>query len=149
MIEQHGQAVLRFCNARAGGDLGEESFQETMLAALAGYQGVRDPASLESWLFSIAARKTVDSFRARERGGEAVADLEPLIGGSEDVLTDSALWEQVRGLPSKQRQAVTLRFLGDLTHGEIALVMQTSEPAARRSVFEGLKRLREGGAGSE
>jgi DNA-directed RNA polymerase specialized sigma24 family protein len=38
---------------------------------------------------------------------------------------------------------VTLRYLGDLTHAEIAEVMGTSEAAARRNVFEGLSRLRE------
>jgi DNA-directed RNA polymerase specialized sigma24 family protein len=37
---------------------------------------------------------------------------------------------------------VTLRFLGDLSHREIAAVMETSEAAARRNVFEALKRLR-------
>ena len=45
-------------------------------------------------------------------------------------------------LTEKQREAVALRFLGDLSHREIAHVMQTSEAAARRNVFEALKRLR-------
>ena len=35
-----------------------------------------------------------------------------------------------------------LRYRADLTHAEIARVMGTSEPAARRNVFEGLERLR-------
>jgi DNA-directed RNA polymerase specialized sigma24 family protein len=38
---------------------------------------------------------------------------------------------------------VTLRYLADLSHREIAEVMETSEDAARRNVFEGLRRLRE------
>ena len=45
---------------------------------------------------------------------------------------------RVRALPDKQRQAVALRFLADLSHAEIAEAMGTSEPAARRNVFEGL-----------
>ncbi|MGI8429065.1 MAG: sigma factor-like helix-turn-helix DNA-binding protein [Solirubrobacteraceae bacterium] len=49
----------------------------------------------------------------------------------------------MRALPGKQRQAVTLRYRADLTHREVAQITQTSEPAARRNVFEGLKRLSE------
>jgi RNA polymerase sigma factor (sigma-70 family) len=48
----------------------------------------------------------------------------------------------VRALPDKQRQALMLRFLGDLSHREIGQVMGTTEAAARRNVFEALKRLR-------
>jgi len=74
---------------------------------------------------------------------EPVPDPQPASPGGDDVaFVDDAVWEPVRRLPAKQRQAVTLRFLGDLSHGEIAEVMQTSEAAARRNVFEALKRLR-------
>ena len=59
------------------------------------------------------------------------------------VLRDDGIWQLVRSLPGKQRTAVTLRYLADLSHREIAEVMQTSEDAARRNVFEGLRRLRE------
>jgi len=50
----------------------------------------------------------------------------------------------IAGFPAiVSAQPVTLRYLADLSHGEIAEVMQTSEDAARRNVFEGLRRLRE------
>ncbi len=55
----------------------------------------------------------------------------------------TGIWRLVRSLPGKQRSAVTLRYLADLSHREIAEVMETSEDAARRNVFEGLRRLRE------
>jgi DNA-directed RNA polymerase specialized sigma24 family protein len=56
---------------------------------------------------------------------------------------DGQIWSWVRELPNKQRQAIGLRFLAELSHAEIATAMGTSEEAARRNVFEGLKRLRE------
>jgi RNA polymerase sigma factor (sigma-70 family) len=49
----------------------------------------------------------------------------------------------VAALPEKQRAAVTLRFVADLSHREIGAVLDCSDAAARRSVHEGLKRLRE------
>jgi RNA polymerase sigma factor (sigma-70 family) len=141
LLELYGPALLRFCVAQADPERGEDVFQETMLAALRAYATVRDPAALRSWLFSIAARKAVDSHRDRIRRPEPVADPEPQTA-HHDVGLDEEVWRRVRRLPDKQREAVALRFLGDLSHREIGEVMQTSEAAARRNVFEALKRLR-------
>lgn len=143
VIELHGPAVLRFCVAQVGVDRAEDVFQETMLAALRAYGELRDPAAIRSWLFSISSRKALDAHRARARGPEPVADLDPAAGTDEAPFRDDELWHRVRSLPGKQRTAVTLRYLADLSHREIAEVMQTSEAAARRNVFEGLQRLRE------
>lgn len=142
VVERHGPALLRFCAARVGHERAEDCFQETMLAALRAYEQVRDPRALRSWLFSIAARKAVDGHRAEGRAPRPVADLEPLGGAQPPAWSDPALWSRVRRLPDKQREAVTLRYLADLSHREIADVMETTDAAARRNVFEGLARLR-------
>ena len=143
VIEIHGPALLRFCAAQAGSERAEDCFQETMLAALRAYDQVRDAAAIGSWLFSIAARKAVDAHRGRARSPEPKADLEELAGAEDAPMRDDGIWLEVRSLPEKQRSAVTLRYRADLSHAEIAEVMGTSEAAARRNVFEGLKRLRE------
>ncbi len=142
VFELYGPALLRFCAAQAGQTAAEDVFQETMLAALRAYDRVRDPATVRPWLYSIAARKAIDSHRERARFPEPVADPEPQPRAADDSFFDEAIWTRVRSLPEKQREALALRFLGDLSHREIALVMQISEPAARRNVFEALKRLR-------
>jgi RNA polymerase sigma factor (sigma-70 family) len=134
--------VLRFCAAQVGRERAEDCFQETMLAALRAYGQLRDPQAIRPWLFSIAARKAVDAHRAHGRAPQPTDAVDTLAVAEDTALRDEALWEQVRALPDKQRQAVTLRYRADLTHAEIAEVMQTTEPAARRNVFEGLRRLR-------
>jgi RNA polymerase sigma factor (sigma-70 family) len=141
VIELHGPAVLRFCVAQSGPERGEDVFQETMLAALRAYDELRDAAAIRPWLFAIAARKAVDSHRGRARAPEPVADPEP--PPVEDAFRDDGIWRLVHSLPGKQRTAVALRYLADLSHREIAEVMGTSEDAARRNVFEGLRWLRE------
>jgi len=143
VIEMHGPSVLRFCVAQVGADRAEDVFQDTMLAALRAYGELRDPTAIRSWLFSISARKALDAHRLRARAPEPVADLDPAADGDGVPLADDGIWQLVRSLPGKQRTAVTLRYLADLTHREIAEVMRTSEAAARRNVFEGLRRLRE------
>lgn len=142
VVELHGPALLRFCAAQVGPERAEDCFQETMLSALRAYAGVRDPRALRSWLFSIAARKAVDSHRAGARAPAPAEDLDALAGAEEPVRRDPALWRRVRALPEKQRQALALRYLADLSHREIGAVMETSAAAARRNVFEGLARLR-------
>ena len=144
VIELHGPAVLRFCAAQAGAERAEDCFQETMLAALRAYDSVRDPAAVRSWLFSIAQRKAVDAHRARAREPEPVAEPEPAVATTDGIeVHEAGVWSLVGTLPDKQRSAVALRYLADLSHAEIGEVMATSTEAARRNVFEGLKRLRE------
>jgi RNA polymerase sigma factor (sigma-70 family) len=142
VIELHGPALLRFCAAQVGPDRAEDVFQETMLSALRAYDAVRDPASVRSWLFSIAARKAIDSHRERARSPHPTPDPETSDIAEDAGVADGGIWDDVRRLPEKQRAAVALRYLGSLSHREIAQVMETSEAAARRNVFEGLNRLR-------
>lgn len=150
LLESHGPAVLRFCVAQAGPDRGEDIFQETMIAALRAYDTLRDPAAGRSWLFSIAARKAIDGHRAARRSpvplgtvnaGAIVAGAGGESGPGEGGLGE--IWKEVARLPAKQRLALGLRFIADLSHREIGEVMGTSEAAARRNVFEGVRRLRE------
>ena len=55
---------------------------------------------------------------------------------------DDGIWLAVGALPPKQRAAVTLRYASDLPHAEIAEALGCSPEAARRSLHEGIKRLR-------
>ena len=55
---------------------------------------------------------------------------------------DDGIWGTVRGLPTKQRDALVHRFVLDLAYSEIGARMGTSEEAARQNVSAGLRRLR-------
>lgn len=143
VVEHHGPAVLRFCAVQAGPQRAEDCFQETMLAALRAYEQLQNPQGIRAWLFSIASRKAIDAHRASTRAPEPTDEIDERAVAEDVTAGDEALWERVRALPDKQRQAVVLRYRADLTHAEIAHAMGTNEPAARRNVFEGLKRLRE------
>lgn len=143
VLERHGPAVLRFCVARLGPDRGEEAFQETLLAALRHYDELQSAGAVGGWLFSIAQRKIVDSARSRARAPIASDELEEHVAAWHDPdPADDEVWSRVAALPPKQREAVALRYLADLSHADIAEAMGTTADAARRNVFAGLKRLR-------
>jgi RNA polymerase sigma factor (sigma-70 family) len=141
VLDRHGRDVYRVCVAVAGPAHADDCFQETMLAALDAYPRLRNPAVVRSWLLTIASRKAIDAHRVRSR--EAVPVAEPDAGAApERAPADTDLWVRVRELPEKQRLAVAYRFVADLAFREIGEAMGTSEEAARRNVFEGLRRLR-------
>jgi DNA-directed RNA polymerase specialized sigma24 family protein len=72
-------------------------------------------------------------------GGRAGCRRRP--EGEPELRADD-LWAWVRTLPPKQRQAVALRFVVDLTYADIGEAMETSAKAARQNVFEGMRTLR-------
>jgi RNA polymerase sigma factor (sigma-70 family) len=142
VVEAYGPSLLRFCAAQVGAERADDCCKETLLAALRAYGSVREARAVRAWLFSIAARKAIDLHRDRARAPRPEPDLEALGAAEAPERRDVALWSRVRALPPKQRQAVALRYLAGLSHREIAAVMETSDAAARRNVFEGLARLR-------
>jgi RNA polymerase sigma factor (sigma-70 family) len=94
-------------------------------------------------VFTIAHRKAIDSHRGRARRAAPTEEV-PERPTFEATDRDPALWTAVRELPPKQRDAVLLRYVNDLSHAEIGAVLGCSEEAARRSVHEGVKKLRAG-----
>ncbi len=145
LLDAHGRDVHRFLIASVGRTDADDCYQETWLAAMRAYPRLRDASNLRSWIFTVAHRKAIDHIRARRRGPVPVADVpEPSREPTPDPagVPEQELWGRVRALPSKQRTAVALRFVADAPYAEISAVMGTSEEAARRSVHEGLKRLR-------
>lgn len=152
LLDEHAADVMAVLRGAVGRADAEDCFQETFLAALRAYPALADARNLRGWLLTIAHRKAIDHHRA---GGRrplpvgAAEEVEAGISASEDGLADEAgLWAKVGALPPKQRAAVALRFGSDLPHAEIAAALGCSPAAARRSLHEGIKRLRaELGAG--
>ena len=141
LLDAHGGEIHRYLVASVGRGDADDCYQETWLAALRAYPRLRDHANLRAWLFTIATRKAIDHARARKRAPVPVAEVrEPVAPQREPA--EEELWRLVRTLPDKQRTALALRYVADAGYGEIAAAMGTSEDAARRSVHEGLKRLR-------
>ncbi|HEY1567123.1 MAG TPA: RNA polymerase sigma factor [Solirubrobacteraceae bacterium] len=151
LLDAHDRDVHRFLIASVGPIDADDVYQETWLAALRAYPQLAGASNLKGWLFTIAHRKAIDHVRARARRATPVAEPADLSEGGMGGAgfnavaagADDELWTAVAALPDKQRTAVALRFIVDSAYAEIATVMEISEPAARRNVHEGLKRLRE------
>lgn len=140
LLDEHATDVMAVLRGAVGRDGAEDCFQETFLAALRAYPGLDDDRNLRGWLVTIAHRKAIDHHRANGRRPVPVPEVEEVATAEPEP--DEALWGLVGTLPPKQRAAVTLRYACDLPHAEIAAALGCSPEAARRSLHEGIKRLR-------
>jgi RNA polymerase sigma factor (sigma-70 family) len=141
LLDSERDHVYRFLVAAVGPTDADDCFQETFIAALRAYPRLRHGANLRAWLLKIAKRKALDSRRSHVRHPVPVATVpeRPSAGdhAGPDVLA------AVGRLPEKQRIAVLLRHLVGSPYPEVAEVLECSQDAARRSVHEGLSKLRE------
>ena len=142
VLDDHAPAVMGILRGAVGRDAAEDCFQETVLAALRAYPQLDDARNLRGWLLTIAHRKAIDFHRARGRGPIPLAEVPEVAEENGLPEPDERLWGAVGALPPKQRAAVALRYGSDLPHAEIAAALGCSPEAARRSLHEGLQRLR-------
>ena len=140
LLDEFATEVLAVLRGAVGRGDAEDCFQETFLAALRAYPRLEHGEDLRGWLMTIAHRKAIDHHRANGRRPIPVAEV--VEEAAEVPEPDVEIWAAVGALPPKQRAAVTLRYVSDLPHAEIAAALGCSPEAARRSLHEGMKRLR-------
>ncbi len=141
LVDRHAGELLAFLRVRVGVDEAEDCLQDTLVAALRAYPDLGPGTDARALLFAIARNRAVDIHRARARR-PLPFEQPPEPPAPEAPERDPELWSAVARLPQKQRAAVTLRFGADLSHREIGALTGSSEEATRRSLLEGLRKLR-------
>lgn len=141
LLDENRADVYRFLVATAGPADADDCFQETWISALRAYPRMRRADNLRAWLFRIAQNKAIDAHRARGRRPLPVEEL-PETPAAAAPDGQPELWARLRGLPRKQRTAVFCHTVLGMPYEELAVLLESSEEAARRNVHEGLKRLR-------
>jgi RNA polymerase sigma-70 factor, ECF subfamily len=110
--------------------------------------------SFRSWALQIAHLRVINEFRRRSRRPRLVADPEGLQlanvageiadPGEEAGLDDrrAVVRAAVEALPPSQRQALSLAFLDDLTHQQVAESLNLPLGTAKSRIRSGLQALR-------
>ncbi len=148
LVDEHWRDVARLATALAGPVDGDDVAQQAWTQAYAAYPSLRSATNLRGWLLTITHRCAMDVHRSRSRrpvptDDDAVLDRSAgVVAGPEDRLGDHALWSHVARLPERQREAVVLKYVGDLDHPSIADLLGTTPTMSRRLVSDGLKTLR-------
>lgn len=143
VVAELGPTVLRVCRAVLGFDDADDAWSETFLSAMGAYPALPDDANIEAWLVTIAHRKAIDILRIQKRTATPMGDLPERVSviGIPGV-AETDVWERVKRLPDRQRQAIAYHFLASLPYAEVAAILGGSTDAARRAGADGMKKLR-------
>jgi RNA polymerase sigma-70 factor (ECF subfamily) len=118
----------------------EDIAQEAFLAAVRNLDRFERGRPVRPWLARIASNRAIDWVRARNRRAES--ELDDVPGGEvpDGPPTQAALGLIAR-LPAEQRQVVALRFVLDLTPGEIAGLLDLPRGTVNSRLRRGLDAL--------
>lgn len=104
----------------------EDLAQEAFIAAFRNWDRIGDYDNPGAWVRMVVARRSVSFFRRRAAEVRAVfrlgADAEQTVDPESELV-----WEAVRRLPSRQAQAIALRYYDRMRIADIATTLGCSE----------------------
>jgi RNA polymerase sigma factor (sigma-70 family) len=146
VYERHHRGILSFCrHMLSSADEAEDAVQQVFVSA---YYDLRDsdkPIRLKPWLYTIARNRCLSVLRARREQAAELDDI-PTAGLSESVQQREDLRRMLadlHDLPVEQRAALVLSELGDLSHTDIAGVLDVPTPKVKSLVFQARSSLLE------
>ena len=148
LIERRYDFIFRLAWRWCGDQTNAEDIaQEVCVRLGSAIRDFRGSAAFTTWLYTLTLNVVRDMARksAREAAKVQAFGVQALIDGEVGESTDNssdALWEAVRALPDKQRDAVLLVYGEGLSHTAAADVMGISEATVSWHVHEAKKRLK-------
>jgi len=149
LFEEHAQPLFGFLAYRTGdAALAEDLLADTFERALRARKRFdRRKASEKTWLYAIALNLLRDNARRQKAEGRALERIPQERPDSGDALAGVEHRDEVqRGmsiLSDEEREAIALRFGGDLTVPEIAKLLGEPLPRVEGRVYRSLRKLRD------
>jgi RNA polymerase sigma factor (sigma-70 family) len=116
----------------------EEIAQETLTRALTRWGRIKDYAP--AWVATVAIRLAIDASRRADRQRAITGTDRP--STVEDHERRMDLYDALRKLPNRQREALACRYLADLPDEETALLLNISTGSVKQHAARGLEALR-------
>ncbi len=127
---------------RGPGADAEDVVQEAFARALAQWVEVREMARPDLWVQRVALNLATSRLRRRSAEARAVARLSKRPEVAYDAFgVEQPFWDAVRRLPPKQRRVVALRYAGDLTIADIAVIVGSAEGTVKAQLHAARQRL--------
>jgi RNA polymerase sigma-70 factor (ECF subfamily) len=122
-------------DGEASKDLAAEAFAR----AWARWPRLASQATRQGWVLKVTANLAIDATRRKAVKPEGSRDTEAEDAVATRLALAAALWS----LPRRQRQAIVLRYLADLSEPAAAMALGVSPGSVKTHVHRGLLRLRE------
>jgi RNA polymerase sigma factor (sigma-70 family) len=148
LYDEHAQPLFGFLAYRTGDPaLAEDLLADTFERALrARNRFDRRKASEKTWLYTIALNLVRDSARRSKTEARALERIPRASASPPDDLTAvehrDEIQRALRTLSDEEREAIALRFGGDLTVPEIAKLLKQPLPRIEGRVYRSLRKLR-------
>jgi RNA polymerase sigma-70 factor, ECF subfamily len=147
LIERHYDRIHRVAWRHCGNPSeAEDIAQEVCIRIARSLVGFEGRAAFTTWCHGIAVNVVRDWMRARARAVAAHAEASLLIladGAAAPVEDqDDELWQAVRALPERQREAVELVYVEGLSHRDAARAIGCAEATVSWHLFAARKTLR-------
>jgi RNA polymerase sigma-70 factor, ECF subfamily len=132
----------RWCGDRQDA---EDVAQEVCMRLATAIRGFKGASRFGTWLYTVTLNAARDQMRKRRRAEWRDATYlreQPGPGGPPEDDGSEELWQAVRQLPDKQRDAVLLIYGEGLNHAAAAEVLGCAETTISWHVHEARKRLK-------
>lgn len=138
------RTAYKWCGNREDAEDVAQDVCIKLATAISGFDG---RSAFTSWLYRIVLNAVRDRQRQGKRRGRQVEALAhvtapALAPDQESATTQSQMWDAVRRLPEKQRDAVLLVYGEEMAHAEVAAIMGTKESTVSWYVHEAKKALK-------
>jgi RNA polymerase sigma-70 factor (sigma-E family) len=124
----------------------EEVVQDAFVALHGAWRRLRDTDKALAYLRQSVVNRSRSVLRHRavveKYAPKGLPDAPSAENGAIGELERSAVIEALRGLPTRQREALVLRYYGDLSEAEIAHAMGISKGAVKSHTARGMAALR-------
>lgn len=145
----HSEIYAYLCRMVRDDELAADLTQEAFVKAYRAYDTLEDPNRARAWLYQIAGRTALDELRRRK-----IVRFVPWTGESRGTAASAEelvmrarlsgdLERALAKIPERQRQALLLSELNDMTGLELAEAMGVSHVAARALLTRGRESLRQ------
>lgn len=140
LLDRYGNGILRLAYSYLHNMAdAEEVLQDTLIQYLKTAPALESAAHEKAWLYRVAANLSKNRI-AYNRVRSADQLHETLAAENREDL--SFVWEAVKGLPVRYREAVHLYYYEGLSTGEIAAVLGQKESTIRSRLLRGREQLR-------
>ena len=148
IYDGYARRLYRYLHSRVHNAMdAEDLLTQTFIQVLETLPSYRHRGQFTAWIFQIARNKVIDHFRRRRELVDMKDDLRD--GSSVNNFLENVIRRQnaehldrlLKTLDEDELELVRLRFVADLSYGEMAELLGRKEDAVRKSLQRTLNRL--------
>jgi RNA polymerase sigma-70 factor (ECF subfamily) len=131
-------SLVSLARALTGSASAEDIAQEAMLATYRRWPEIEVLDSPPAWVRRVCANLATSFLRRRAAEGRAVLRIAGMHQRHAELpQNDEAFWAEVRRLPRRQAQAISLHYVYDMQVSDIALTLDCSQSAVKAHLGRG------------